>query len=724
MFGKRNKKPEGQAEAVAVPGWQGPWHSVAACLRNGGGRPENWEAEGVGTTPGSLLSTLEKIPVPSRNPLPGIQRRMWACAAACKQQSDRRQKLEAEIATLKHEQGLSNGDASVLRQEIIKLKAEITALTELAGRAITYLSSSKRKSERKRPRSVNPTQIRAFVAQLNNGAGWDIDRWDGNIWGDSDDQYEDELPPQVRANPVVRRKQVQRRPPVRFEVLLDDEGNPQRNERGEPIHHEIPQLQPPPEFSELTEDFTTEEVLYITQRTRRNPGEPIELWLVRLLEEGGQQVQVDFQDAPKFGGLAKDAAIDPKRQRRAWYDTLLGGAGTVMGISNAIDSEVTRTKLSSAGQATAQGLYTIGRWMPSAMMTQKETARILLHSLKWELDVWDSTQQLFQNFTVQLNWTFCGIQMLHAHLQKERFLRIVTSPNVQAWREVWNVSERLWMNTYPDKTWCNATLCKGHFVTLNVTDFVTVCRYYVLPVITSNGYCFLKTKGDWFSPDTNLTYDLSACEQADQGKACLLMDRYRDPCLTEDTALCEWMIEAPRDMMWQIGPHTLCVATSHANALLPTTPFSGCLTGIYQWRWQNHTYLLTNHSETQHLTTMQWQVLLHPWSISLERFKQALDRSEELKQILQQHQINVTRVTVSTFIHGQRVVHAARVVEVESAHHWWDLLNGLSTTARRSLFPPLFIIIGILVILTCCNILTCMYVCHVRRQLEQNMYML
>ncbi|XP_041038480.1 uncharacterized protein LOC121275130 [Carcharodon carcharias] len=218
MFGKRNKKPEGQAEAVAVPGWQGPWHSVAACLRKGGGRPENWEAEGVGTTPGSLLSTLEKIPVPSRNPLPGIQRRMWACAAACKQQSDRRQKLEAEIATLKHEQGLSSGDASVLRQEIIKLKAEIAALTELAGRAITHLSSSKRKSERKRPRSVNPTQIRAFVTQLNNGDGWDIDHWDGNIWGDSDDQYEDELPPQVRANPVVRRKQVQRRPPVRFEV--------------------------------------------------------------------------------------------------------------------------------------------------------------------------------------------------------------------------------------------------------------------------------------------------------------------------------------------------------------------------------------------------------------------------------------------------------------------------------------------------------------------------
>ncbi|XP_041064066.1 uncharacterized protein LOC121289097 [Carcharodon carcharias] len=415
---------------------------------------------------------------------------------------------------------------------------------------------------------------------------------------------------------------------------------------------------------------------------------------------------------------------NPKRRRRAWYDTLLGGAGTVMGISNAIDSEVTRTKLSSTGQATAQGLYTIGRWMPSAMMTQEETARILLHSLKWELDVWDSTQRLFQNFTVQMNWTICGIQMLHAHLQKERFLRIVTSPNVQAWRGVWNVSEKLWMNTYPDKTWCNATLCKGHFVTLNVTDFVTVCRYYVLPVITSDGYYFLKTKGNWFSPDTNLTYDLSACEQADQGKACLLMDRYRDPCLTEDTALCEWIIEAPRDMMWQIGPHTLCVATSHAHALLPTTPFSGCLTGIYRWRWQNHTYLLTNYSGTQHLTTMQWQVWLHPWSISLERFKQALDRSEELKQILRQHQINVTRVTVSTFIHGQKVVHAAHVVEVESAHHWWDLFNGLSTTARRSLFPPLFILIGVLVILTCCNILTCTYVCRVRQQLEQNMYML
>ncbi|XP_043533259.1 uncharacterized protein LOC122540961 [Chiloscyllium plagiosum] len=394
-----------------------------------------------------------------------------------------------------------------------------------------------------------------------------------------------------------------------------------------------------------------------------------------------------------------------KRRRRAWYDTLLGGAGTVMGISNAIDSEVTRTKLSNTGQATSRGLHTIGRWVPSVMMTQGETAEIMIRSLQWELDVWGATQELFGNITAQLNWTACHIQMLHAQIQKERFLRVVTSPNVQAWRGLWNVSEKLWMITHPERTWCNATMCNGYFVTMNVTHTVTVCRYYVLPVITSSGYYFLKTRGQWFSPDTNIAYDLSACEQTDQGKTCLLMDRYRDPCLTKGTALCEWTVETPRDMMWQIGPHTLCVATNNPHPMLPSAPFSGCLSNVYQWHWQNQTYLL------------------NPWDISLDRFKRALDRSEVLKQILRKHQTNVTKVTVSTFIHGQEVVHAARVVDVESAHHWWDILSGMSSTAGTFLFPPLSILVAVLVILTCCNVLTCLYIWRVRRRLLERIHM-
>ncbi|XP_078077827.1 uncharacterized protein LOC144499581 [Mustelus asterias] len=410
------------------------------------------------------------------------------------------------------------------------------------------------------------------------------------------------------------------------------------------------------------------------------------------------------------------------RRRRAWYDTLLGGTGTVLGISNAADNEVTRTMLSDTGYSTSHGLHTVGIWMPTVVKTQVETARILLRTLDWEKRMWNATQELMHNITAALNMTICNIQGVHMRVQQERFIRIVTTGNSHELRELWNISDTLWVQARSDKTVCNKTACTGHYTLMNVADVISVCKYHVLPVITLHGFYFLRTNGNWFSPKNNWTYDLSTCEDTDRGLACLTMTRYRDPCLTDDTALCEWRVEKPRDILWQIGPHAVCVATIHRHPLLPQIPFSGCLKGVYIWHWANKTYKLTNYSTESRLSTAQWKVLHMPWRVSLDRFKCALNQSTELKHIIDSHKSNVSRVMVSTFIAGEQAVHAARMIENESAHHWWDLLTGISQMARRYVLPPLILIFVIVAVLTCCNVLTCVYVRRVKQGLESTLY--
>lgn len=122
------------------------------------------------------------------------------------------------------------------------------------------------------------------------------------------------------------------------------------------------------------------------------------------------------------------------------------------------------------------------------------------------------------------------------------------------------------------------------------------------------------------------------------------------------------------------------------------------------------------------LTQLQWDVLHNPWRLSLDRFKCALDRSTELEKLIEQHTTNVSSLMVSTlFIKGQ-VQHAAKMVQQSSATHWWDIFSGLSVTARKTLMPPLLLLITAIMCLTLCNVLTCVYVRRVRYKIERILF--
>ncbi|XP_035992703.1 uncharacterized protein LOC118563103 [Fundulus heteroclitus] len=328
--------------------------------------------------------------------------------------------------------------------------------------------------------------------------------------------------------------------------------------------------------------------------------------------------------------------------------------------------------LLNTGQHASRAVHQVGLWMPTVVTSQEETAKIFLKELNWQIKMWNMTAEVLTNISVALNWMVCNVQMMHAHIQQERFKRVVTTGNFHEWRQLWNISSKSWLQLEPQKTYCNATMCEGHWTQIDVINSTTVCHYYILPVVTVQGYWFLKLDGDWFGPQTNYTHDLDLCETADKGMVCMLQQGDLNPCLTGDEVLCDWTHEPARE-------------TIKSHPQLPQVPFVGCF-DVYIWSWNNVTYQLTN------------------FTISLDWFKCALNQSTELNCLVKSHRSNISSLKVSTFMAQGQVLHAAKLIEQSSAHHWWDIFNGMSVTARNYVVPPLLLLIIVIIVLTSCNV--------------------
>lgn len=60
------------------------------------------------------------------------------------------------------------------------------------------------------------------------------------------------------------------------------------------------------------------------------------------------------------------------KNKRAWYDTLLGATGTCMGLVNSIDVETLANRLHNTGKDIAQALTNV-QWMPTIMKPHELT---------------------------------------------------------------------------------------------------------------------------------------------------------------------------------------------------------------------------------------------------------------------------------------------------------------------------------------------------------------
>lgn len=411
------------------------------------------------------------------------------------------------------------------------------------------------------------------------------------------------------------------------------------------------------------------------------------------------------------------------RWKRAWYDTILGGTGTVLGLDNMIGNEITASKLSSTGTYTRRGMERIAGWMPTSINGQLQNVHLWQASYGISYALWNTSDDVMINMTAWMNWTDCALQHIHALVQKERMQRILTTDNPWEWRSIWNISSGVWLHVFGERTRCNSSMCYGIWKEYNVTDVHPVCRFHVLPIIVDQHFLELQVKGEWLDPYHNVTYDLTDCDNTDKGFVCTTRTGYVNPCLKEENALCDWKHLPSKDVLVEIGPHTLCVATLHSHPQLPTTPYSGCLFGVHVWSWHNQTFRLTNYTIGYALTKVQWKVLRHPWiGISLERLRCALSRSTDLKHMIENHSHNMTRLQMSTLVVSGQVKAIAKQVEQSSAHSFWDMFSGWSSTAKQVMAPPLVVLIVILLMITLCNVFTCLYIRRIRGDLMQIIY--
>lgn len=111
--------------------------------------------------------------------------------------------------------------------------------------------------------------------------------------------------------PIQRRKKEQQiLPDIRQERRDPADNQPIVGPDDEPIYDIVPQAQPPPTFRMVTEDYTQEESSYLVRRLKQQTGEPADLWITRMLDEGAAQVKIDVGDGMSFAGLSTDAGIN------------------------------------------------------------------------------------------------------------------------------------------------------------------------------------------------------------------------------------------------------------------------------------------------------------------------------------------------------------------------------------------------------------------------------
>ncbi|XP_068957051.1 uncharacterized protein [Petaurus breviceps papuanus] len=111
------------------------------------------------------------------------------------------------------------------------------------------------------------------------------------------------------------------------------------------------------------------------------------------------------------------------RKKRAWYDTLLGGVGTGLGVVNSVDLEALASRLRSAGQDVSQALTVNVQWLPTTILPHQNTLRYQGQFLQVFNDSTLVNLDLMKNISMLFNWSKCSLQNLYT--------LIYTLPNVE-----------------------------------------------------------------------------------------------------------------------------------------------------------------------------------------------------------------------------------------------------------------------------------------------------
>uniref|UniRef100_A0A803JQL4 Uncharacterized protein n=1 Tax=Xenopus tropicalis TaxID=8364 RepID=A0A803JQL4_XENTR len=294
------------------------------------------------------------------------------------------------------------------------------------------------------------------------------------------------------------------------------------------------------------------------------------------------------------------------RHKRAWYDTLLGGAGTAMGVLNGVDMEVLRNKLSTAASHLKTAFHVTAQWAPTVVQSQLMQLKLDQEFVKY---LGDNTFAVLNLTAGSVSWTLCGLRYVWLSQQRSELENMLLLPKYSKLAKLFSWNSRDWVHLDKINTFCQE-IHNGSIsfftcylsITLYKADNVSLaCKFTVLPFphyngLTSNLTWWVPTfLGNYVFPKTNRTFTLEHCISTNNGLACRHSSPVYEPCLLhKDLNICHWDVyPADYSIMLEIGPQYVCFATNFPagiHAVDSSLPFSGCLTNVTLLHWYNYTY--------------------------------------------------------------------------------------------------------------------------------------
>nr|XP_033776809.1 uncharacterized protein LOC117348606 isoform X1 [Geotrypetes seraphini] len=402
------------------------------------------------------------------------------------------------------------------------------------------------------------------------------------------------------------------------------------------------------------------------------------------------------------------------RYRRAWYDTILGGFGTITGTINSYDIESLANRLHNAGSKINDALIIQANWMPTIWYPMTLAAGVDNDML----DLFNASNSLTflvdTNITHIINWTICSLQTLQQQQQKNVFQTQLLTANEQVWRAVFSDVIRAghWLQIPSSKIRCEETLCQGYFTIYNVTKQSIMCKYIVMPLLIGsapNQHFWTPTFYGQVIDMYNRTHDLTFCDNTLSGKVCKLQCAVYEPCLLQNTVnKCEWTImPITYRYMVEIAPQVVCVVTDQPVIPGMAVPFAGCIHNISVLHWENDTFILTSDVDKNVAiiwNSTKWDV--PNWDLNLTRFKQILTQSTKIQSAIRYLNQSIMAHQLTTTIAADSIVAIGSGIADATSHHWWDIFLGYSPSARTTLdwiIHPLLIVVILVIILSIWN---------------------
>ncbi|XP_077149428.1 uncharacterized protein LOC143812530 isoform X2 [Ranitomeya variabilis] len=402
------------------------------------------------------------------------------------------------------------------------------------------------------------------------------------------------------------------------------------------------------------------------------------------------------------------------RNRRAWYDTILGGVGAIAGTLNSFDIETLANRMSNTGRGIQDALTLQGQWLPTVWHPWKQALQIdsFLLQMKNASDSFMFKEG--SNITQAFNWTVCTLQTIYQMQQKATMQTQLMTGNEGVWRTVFDktIPGTSWLKIEAPKMLCNDTACQGIINLYNVTNQQIMCRYVVLPLLLGmpgNQWFWMPKMNGLYIDNNNRTHDLSLCEDTLEGNICRLHSAMYEPCLLQGTVnVCEiTILPTTFKMLVEIGPQEICVVTDTPVVPGMRIPFVGCLQNVSTLIWENQTFLLTHDKVVQE--TVRWRPVTLPvnnWDLNLTKLKEIIEKSEGGRRMIEGLNKTIQQHVISTTIVAGKIVKMGSVIADATSHHWYDIFLGYSPSAKKMLdwvIHPLLVVMVIVIILSIWN---------------------